>query len=720
VSLALARRDLLALVLIALGIPALLALPAFDRLRGLSIDWLTALSFSLGASRPEPGKSPAVVIALDEETYRHKPFEGTPSVTWTNEIGKVLAAVVDSGAKVVGFDIIFPTSLEESEIPFDGGTLGAKVRGLDRDYLRTLARAARDGKLVLGQVQHQDRPILPSAAQRIAVGHQRNIRLLNLHTDADDVVRRVPFAFDVGGTRLPSMSVELAARLLAKPAELMSDGGLSLGGWRVPQRVPGTFALNFAGGGDEIPTYSLADLRHCVDKGDAAFFAKHFAGRAVLVGTLLDLEDRKLTSKRLATGLEGALAERCALPAQKTGGRVERDSIAGVYVHAVAVGNLVRRDVLREPSRLASWLVTALVALAAGAAALRASLPAAVLLVAVLAATWTVAAVLARGSAFVLPFIDALVSGALTVFAVIAYRFAVTDKDKRLLRRTFSLYLAPTLVERMLDSSTPPKLGGETRVVTIFRSDLAGFSTLSEHMAPDALVAMMNEYLSAMTDIIGAHGGFVDKYIGDAIDAVFGAPVDDPDHAYHAVQAALACQKKLADMNAAKLPAFGGLELAQRIGLHTGPGLVGNIGSRQRFNYTVMGDTANVASRIEGANKFYGTAIMASAATAEAAGDRILWRELDLVRVVGREEPLGVLEPLGLAAEATAEQRALAAGYAEGLSRWRSRDFAGAAAIFGAAAGRDPASASMHERALDFAGHPPGIGWQPVNALETK
>ena len=142
-----------------------------------------------------------------------------------------------------------------------------------------------------------------------------------------------------------------------------------------------------------------------------------------------------------------------------------------------------------------------------------------------------------------------------------------------------------------------------------------------------------------MTDIVMAHDGFIDKYIGDAIDGVFGAPADDPEHALHAVKAALASRSRLQEMNAADLAVLRGRKLHQRIGLHTGVGIVGNIGSKRRFNYTVTGDSANLASRLEGANKFYGTTILASEATVRLAGPAVVWREVDTVRVVGRSRP---------------------------------------------------------------------------------
>ena len=230
----------------------------------------------------------------------------------------------------------------------------------------------------------------------------------------------------------------------------------------------------------------------------------------------------------------------------------------------------------------------------------------------------------------------------------------------------------------------------------------------------------MNEYLSAMTDIIGEYGGFVDKYVGDGIDGVFGAPMDDPEHALHAVKAALSGQARLQELNCTMPPLFQGRRLNQRIGLHTGAALVGNIGSRQRFNYTVMGDAANLASRLEGANKFYGTSIIASAETMKAAGRGIVWRELDTIRVVGRQEPVVIFEPLALRDQETARQTECAAGYALGLLRWRSADFAGAAEAFAAFAGEDAPAARFLERAQRLLQSGRARDWTPVHDLASK
>lgn len=713
-----ARRNVIVTLTLALLAGAAVATSPFDTLRGLSLDVLTALRWRAFGNAEPPATSPAVVVALDEETYRTPPFEGTPSITWTREIGRVLTEIVEGGASVVGFDIVFPVSIEQSQIPFGDNTLGGRVRGFDRDFLRALAGAARQDKLVLGQVQHSDQPIQPASGQRIAVGQQRNIRALNAYSDPDDVVRRMPLSFSTDDTRMPSMAVELAARAQRQSPLWDASGQLTLAGYRVPATVPNTITLNFSGGADDIPTYSLADLRACAEKGDKEFFKRQFDGKVVILGTLLDVEDRRITSKRLATGSEGARAPRCVLVAPDTAGPV-RDSISGVYIHATAVNNLIRHNAVTELDRPAIAAITILLsAMAVAAAMLLAPARAAVAWVAG-TAIWTVGATLAFRNGLALPLLQPPLASLSALVCAVGYRFMVADKDKRLLRQSFALYLAPAVIDRMLASNRPPELGGEARTVTIYFSDVAGFSSFSEHMTPSAIVALMNQYLSAMTEIIEEEGGFVDKYIGDAIVAVFGAPADDPNHAAKAVRAALRCQRKLEELNATTEP-FKSRPLGQRIGLNSGEVLVGNIGSRRRFNYTVMGDAVNLASRLEGANKYFGTVIMASESTVERAGDGFVWRELDWIRVKGRAQPVRIYDPLGESNVQTADEKAILTDYRDGLERWRARDFKSAAACFGRIAGMDAASASFLRRAQAMVELPPGADWEPVNTLDGK
>jgi adenylate cyclase len=705
--------NVLALLGIAVAAGIFAVSPPVDPLRGLSLDVLVAIHRSTTGHGREPEASPVVVIALDEQTYRTPPFEGSPTIAWTGEIGRVLTSIIEAGARVVGFDVVFPVSIEQSLIPIGQDTLGARARGLDRDFLRALATGARVGKVVLGEMQIGDQPILPAIGQRLAVG-QQNIRALNVYSDGDEVVRRVPLTFIVDGKKIPSMSLELASRALGVTAEFETDQSVTLAGYRVPAAIPNTLTLNFEGARG-TPTYSLADLRACLDKGDKDFFRRSFDGKIVFVGTNLDLEDRKLSSMRWATSRQPGVAARCVLPAPST--NLERQTIDGVFVHVAAVNNLLRRNALVELDRATTGLIAIAIAAVAALAALVLAPPLALLSFLGLALAWTATATIGLDHALALPLLQPLFAGIIALPAAVAFRLIVSDKDKRFLRRSFALYLAPSVIERMLASNKPPALGGETRIVTVFFSDIAGFSTFSETMTPADLVALMNNYLSAMTDIIEEQGGFVDKYIGDAIVAVFGAPGDDSGHAANAVTAALRCSQRLSELNRSKA-AFKGHTLGQRIGLHSGEALLGNIGSRRRFNYTVIGDTVNLASRLEGANKYFGTSILVSQATMMLAGTKFKWREIDAIRVKGRLQPVAVYEPLGDAGHETETQ--IATAYAEGLARWRARDFAAAVDNFARFADVDQAAASFLERARSLVREPPGPGWEPINTLEGK
>jgi class 3 adenylate cyclase/CHASE2 domain-containing sensor protein len=713
------RRDAWLVAPIVLVCCLLASLPLVDGWRGLSLDLLTALRWQAFGARHDPAQSPVVVVAIDEETHATAPFKGSPTVTWTREIGRVVTALVDGGAAVVGFDIVFPSSIEQSELPFGDEPVGVRLRGFDRDFLRALHAAAGTGQLVLGEVQHRDQPIRPAPGQRIAVGQQANVRALNAYNDADDVLRRMPLGFIAEGEWVPSMAVELAARAQGVRPQRAADGQLTLAGYRVPAAVPNTLTLNFDGGAGARSTYSLADLRACAVLGDQAYFRRHFAGKVVLLGTLLDTDDRKATSKRFATGLEHAGAPRCVLPQQAAPGQVQRRTISGVYLHATAVDNLIRRDAVTEWARPAALAIAAVLAGLAATAALLLSPAAAALLSAGLVAAYVAAAVVAFRDALALPLVEPLLATMLALAATIAYRLMLADHEERFLRKSFALYLSPEVIDQMLESDRLPVLGGEMREVTVFFSDIVGFSTIAEAISPQALVGLMNHYLSEMTDIIEAAGGYVDKYIGDSIVAVFGAPLDDPDHARHAVDAALGCQARLAEMNRGA-EAFLGRQVAHRIGINSGQALVGNIGSRRRFNYTVMSDAVNLASRLEGANKYVGTSILVSEMTVAATGQAFAWREIDAIRVKGRVQPVSVYEPLALAGRETTGQAACRLAYAEGLAAWRARAFAQAADCFARCAAIDPPARLFEQRARASVEQPPGPDWEPVNTLGGK
>jgi adenylate cyclase len=712
-------RDAIAAIAIALACAGIAVSPALDRIHGLSLDILTALRFEMFGNRYTPAVSPTVVVAIDEESYRAAPFKGTPTMTWTGEIGRVLNAIVEGGAKVVGFDIVIPNSLEQSEIPFGEGMLGERVRGFDRDFLRALATAAAPGKLVLGEQLRGNDPIRPSPGQRIAVRQQQNIRPLNTLTDADDVVRRMPLTFTVNDTKVPGIALELAARAQNATPELGTDGSVTLAGYKIPSAVPNTMTVNFEGGADDIPTYSLADLRGCALKNDKDYFKRAFDGKVVVFGTVLDAEDRRFTSKRFATGLEGARAPRCAGEGKPVMTSFKRASIAGIYIHATAVNNLIRNDAAVELGKHATFAIAALIAVLAAAGALLFAPVGAAAAFVVLAIVGLVDAIVAFKFGTVIPVVEPFVAGLGALALTIGYRLIVADKNRRLLQKSFGLYLAPDVINRMLSSNKLPELGGETREVTVFFSDLEGFSEIAEQMTPDSLTSLMNEYLSAMTDIIESRGGYVDKYIGDSIVAVFGAPATDPNHAANAARAALDCCAKLAELNRDSA-AFQEHPLAQRIGINSGEAVVGNLGSQRRFNYSVMGDAVNLASRLEGANKFYGSRIIASEATVQLAGDGFAWRELDAVRVKGRTQALKIYELLALSSGLTEAQQKSVSDYAEGLAHWRAREFPAAAGSFGRSADTDRPAALFRARAQALAASAPDADWDPVRTLQEK
>ena len=694
-------------------------LPPFNRIHGWSVDVLTALRWEAFGSRRDSVSAPVAVIVIDEETYETAPFKGSPTQTWTTEIAQVLNSVLDGGAKVVGFDIVFPASLEQSELPFGDDFLGSRMRGFDRPFLRSLARAASAGKLVLGEVARGERSIRPSPGQQIAVGHRKNIRALNVYSDPDQVVRRMPLTFSIDGERIPSMALELASRALNTEPVLGQDGSVMLAGYRIPSFVPNTLTLNFERGANALQTYSFADLHACAKRADIDFFRREFANKIVVFGTLLDSEDRKLTSMRFATRLSKSRAARCALPPSAAADRLLRSSIPGVYIHATAVHNLVARDALIELETLPTIMITmAFAALAALAARTLSPGVAAVAYLGIVAA-WTWLAVLCFAQSLALPLSEPFFAGLASMAATVAYRLVITDKKGRLLRRSFALYLAPQVIDNMLAFNRLPELGGETREVTVLFTDLEGFSSIAEGMSPAELVTFMNEYLSAMTEIIESNGGYIDKYIGDSIVAIFGAPADDRDHAINAARAALDCRVRLDELNQSSW-AFQGHKVMHRIGVNSGEALVGNIGSRRRFNYSVVSDAVNVASRLEGANKYYGTSIVASETTFKLTGTAFFWRELDVVRVKGRSNPLKIYELIAKAGKETPQQAIAVAGYAEGLACWRKGAYQAAAKCFGRLADFDRPSALFLSRTNELARNPPPEGWEAVNTLEAK
>jgi class 3 adenylate cyclase len=277
------------------------------------------------------------------------------------------------------------------------------------------------------------------------------------------------------------------------------------------------------------------------------------------------------------------------------------------------------------------------------------------------------------------------------------------------------------VVDQLVRDPRSLALGGETRELTVMFADVAGFTSLSEGRAPKEIVELMNECFDALTAVIQGHGGTVDKFIGDAVMAFWNAPVAQPDHAARACRAARDLLVALTRLNVGwarrGLPA-----ISMRVGLATGPALVGNVGSTTKFNYTVMGDTVNLASRLEGAAKAYGTLSLLADSTVTAAAGAVAVRELDRITVKGRSEPVAVYEVVG--EEAPSPERAEAhVRYAAGLDAYRARRFDEAHEHFTAALKADPddgAARALLEQCEHYLLEPPPPEWRGEHVLHTK
>jgi len=275
----------------------------------------------------------------------------------------------------------------------------------------------------------------------------------------------------------------------------------------------------------------------------------------------------------------------------------------------------------------------------------------------------------------------------LTPLGVFSYTFLILDKDKRFLKTTFSTYISPKLIDQMVDGKTVPKLGGDEDIHTAVFTDIQEFSRFSEQLTPTELVELLNDYLTEMTNILLDNQGTLDKYIGDAIVAFYGAPVPVEDHEYKACLTALLMQKKLYELRKkwkteSKYWPNIVYNMQMRIGIHTGKMVTGNMGSKHRMNYTMMGDTVNLAARLESSAKQYGIYSQISEETYLSIQDRISVRELDHVRVFGKENPVKTYELISLRGQEPEWYKQINEPFAKGIHHFQKGEFEKAKQLF--------------------------------------
>lgn len=323
----------------------------------------------------------------------------------------------------------------------------------------------------------------------------------------------------------------------------------------------------------------------------------------------------------------------------------------GVEVNATILENIVRDDFVRQsPAWLSLLIGIVFCSLIAAVNILSAQLRWQLILTSVLFLTFAGAAVLLAQNGIWLPSVEPILVGVLTVTGALSYQYGLEGRQRKFIRNAFRYYVSASVIDQIIDDPNQLTLGGEKRELTIFFSDIAGFTSISESIEPSQLVPLLNEYLSITTSVILESGGTVDKYVGDAVVAFWNAPLTVEEHALRAVEAALECQRRLKAAAPMFLEQFG-VVVKTRIGLNTGMVNVGNFGSRDRFNYTVIGDAANLASRLEGANKYFGTLVLISESTYSQLHGLIVCRKVADIKVVGRAGSVAVYEPLGLKSE---------------------------------------------------------------------
>jgi adenylate cyclase len=389
----------------------------------------------------------------------------------------------------------------------------------------------------------------------------------------------------------------------------------------------------------------------------------------------------------------------------------------GVEIQATLLDNFLSNDFMRRSS---AWLTITVVFFLALACAISASIfsgPAGSVSVGLI--FFSIPILVSFGSylkGLWFPLVVPEISVAFTIALALVVNYATEGRQKRFIKNAFQQYLSSAVIEQLIQHPERLKLGGERKVLSIFFSDLQGFTSISEGLDPKELTTLLNDYLSAMTGIIHQEGGTVDKYEGDAIIAFWNAPLEVPEHAARAVRAAMRCQEVLAKMR----PGFReriGKEMFMRIGINTGPAIVGNLGSDTRFDYSMIGDAVNLASRLEGANKQFGTYTMISQFTRDMLGDIPAVRELARIAVVGRREPVVVYEPM-TDKEYNARKDILEA-FSQGLQLFYKGDFSQALEKFSNVQELDPPAAAYAKKCRAIIGMPPDE-WQGVWVMDSK
>ncbi|HED11392.1 MAG TPA: adenylate/guanylate cyclase domain-containing protein [Caldithrix abyssi] len=620
------------------------------------------------------------------------------------------------GAAAIGLDIIFDRDIwrpEEDKLFINsvrrqGHVYNALYFGgadsLNFRYAMKKEPAAFEAKKFYYEVHSPHRPRFRKE-QRLEneffelLNASRGVGHVNFNADIDGVVRSIHLFTDFNDHLYPSLALRIYMDMLGADSIAVDDPErLSLyGGGRELAAIPiderGNMLINYYG------TYKTFRYISFYDILSKNIDAEYFRDKVFLVGTslagLFDLRSTPILQ---------------AFP--------------GVEIHANILNTLINGDFVRRTQAATGFIITLLIGAFLG------------ILISYMSPFWSIMAVLLTGAGYVvtaailffdqniwLDIVNPLLTIIFTFSLTYVYRFATEERKKRFIRSTFSHFVTKSVVDELLANPEKIKLGGEKKNCTVFFSDVAGFTSISERLTPEALVSLLNDYLTQMTNIVFKYNGMLDKYEGDAIMAVFGAPVSHGNDAYNACAAALEMQETLRRMRDLWRKQ-GKDELHARMGINTGPMVVGNMGSETRFDYTVMGDAVNLGARLEPANKQYGTLIMIGDETRKQAGDLIIVRQLDLLRVKGKNEPVKVYELVGTREKGISEdtQRVLEL-FRGGFEAYLGQSWAQALNYFEQALAINPndgPSKRYVQRCRLYVQKPPAPDWDGVFTMTTK
>lgn len=690
-------------------------------MRSLELN-LTDLLFELRGTK-DLSESPVVLVAISEQSA----FELDEKWPWpTHLYARLIHNLNAAGVKAIGIDVIFDktdiydprndTLFAEAMAQYGNVVLAGNVLAdVQRSFDQVGTIRVESRQLVQPNPLFREwnpNPWGYVEVERDRDGFLRRYGLPKRHMDMDVL----PFG------------VELLRVAYDIPRERIRDAGdvFEVGDWRIPKFNAGSFMIHYAGPRSSFPEFNFSDVVddaglltasededfqvNAFDDPDfGLLYQDVFRDKIVIVGaTMPELQDFFAT------------------PYAPNG------NMPGYETHANAIQTILDGTTYRRLNN--NWLLglsllttTLLIALAMYASAVWAF--------AAMAAFITAVGYVAYAGfiqhLWVIEVTPFLVPGLLGYIGSVSVTYFIEQREKSRIRNMFGAYVSPELVTKMVESREEPKLGGEMSEITAFFSDIQNFSTFSEQLPPDRLVHLMNEYLTAMTDIVMEEGGTLDKYIGDAIVAFWGAPMPMRDHAYRACVASQRMMRRQKELQA-KWRQEGGWPdivygMQTRMGMNSGPVITGNMGSARRFNYTMMGDNVNLAARCESGAKSYGVYTMVTEETrrqAEQFGNDLLFRTLDKIVVKGRSQPVVVCEVMGFKADLPASTLDMVARYERGLEAYWAQDWDTAIARFEESAAIEDSeynpSIILLGRSSAMKLQPPEKDWDGVYVMRTK